>query len=182
MMGGLMGTAFDYLGLAGGFDANFVILGMVGFFTAVVRAPITGAILVTEMSGNFAHFPALVLVSVIASLVAGFLRSEPIYDSLLEQLAPDGRAKSEEGVVVLHVPVFEGSVIDCCSNAQSAMPDGCILVGVLRGDTECLPRPDMAVHPGDILEVLVPSTEAHEEKERLLKLARARPGSHESEC
>src|SRR5262249_52534760 len=31
----------------------FVIVGMAAFFTAVVRAPVTGIILVTEMTGSF---------------------------------------------------------------------------------------------------------------------------------
>jgi H+/Cl- antiporter ClcA len=32
---------------------------MTGFFVAIVRAPITGAVLITEMAGSFAHFRPL---------------------------------------------------------------------------------------------------------------------------
>jgi hypothetical protein len=59
----------------------------------VVRAPITGAVLVTEMAGNLTHFPAFILVSVVAILVAGAARTRPIYDLLLEQVAPAPQAE-----------------------------------------------------------------------------------------
>jgi H+/Cl- antiporter ClcA len=184
LLGGLMGDAFAAFGLPSGFSANYVILGMVGFFTAVVRAPITGAILVSEMSGSFGHFPALILVSVIASLTAGLLRSEPIYDSLLAGFASDGTSDGEcsDSAVVLHVPVLEGSCIDCCENAQALMPEGSVLIGVLRGENELLPRPGMDIHPGDIIEVLADEGEARRVKARLLELAAAKPGTVEAEC
>ena len=42
---------------------NFVILGMVGCFSAIVRSPITGVILITEMTGDFKNFLSLSAVS-----------------------------------------------------------------------------------------------------------------------
>lgn len=68
---------------------NFILLGMTGFFVAVVRAPITGAVLITEMAGSFAHFPAFIFVSIIATAVAELLGTRPIYDSLLARLLPE---------------------------------------------------------------------------------------------
>jgi H+/Cl- antiporter ClcA len=59
-----------------------------GAIVAVVRAPITGAVLVTEMAGNLTHFPAFILVSMVATLVADAARRRPIYELLLEQVAP----------------------------------------------------------------------------------------------
>lgn len=43
-----------------------MVLGMVGYFVSVVRAPITGAVLILEMTGSFDHLLALVTVSVVA--------------------------------------------------------------------------------------------------------------------
>jgi len=68
---------------------NFIFLGMTGFFVAVVRAPITGAVLITEMAGSFAHFPAFIFVSIIATAVAELLGTRPIYDSLLARFLPE---------------------------------------------------------------------------------------------
>jgi len=176
LIGGILGEAAALLGLGYGYAANFVIIGMVGFFTAVVRAPITGAILVSEMSGSFSHFPALILVSIVASLVASLLRSEPIYDALLARLAPDGKGEGSPAgaAVVLHVPVLEGSTIVRCKDVQALLPEGSVLIGVVRGEEERLPRPGMEMQPGDVVEVLAGESDARRIKSRLLELAAAR--------
>ncbi len=91
-LGALIGALIHGI-LPGFFDVqpyliNFILLGMTGFFVAIVRAPITGAVLITEMAGSFAHFPAFIFVSIIATTVAELLGTRPIYDSLLAQLLP----------------------------------------------------------------------------------------------
>jgi H+/Cl- antiporter ClcA len=90
VIGALLGSISADIGTAIGIPAaehgNFVMLGMVGFFTAVVRAPITSAILISEMSGSFTHFPALILVSVVATIGAAALGARPIYDELIERM------------------------------------------------------------------------------------------------
>jgi CIC family chloride channel protein len=55
---------------------------MAAFFTAVVRAPFTGVLLVIEMSGSVTLVAPLIMASVAACLVASLMRGEPIYDSL----------------------------------------------------------------------------------------------------
>ncbi|GAB1457337.1 hypothetical protein MASR2M48_26450 [Spirochaetota bacterium] len=57
LLGAASNTMLLSIGLPSGFLENYILIGMVGFFTAVVRAPITGAVLITEMAGSFAHFP-----------------------------------------------------------------------------------------------------------------------------
>src|SRR6201987_5342273 len=61
--------------------AAFAVVGMAAFFTAVVRAPVTGIILVTEMTGCFTlHLPML-LACFAAITVPTVLGDPPIYDS-----------------------------------------------------------------------------------------------------
>jgi H+/Cl- antiporter ClcA len=66
-------------------NINFMILGMTGFFTAVVKAPVTGIILILEMSGNFNHLGNLVLVSLSAFVTTELIVSRPVYAVLLER-------------------------------------------------------------------------------------------------
>jgi H+/Cl- antiporter ClcA len=92
-LGALVGAAVhlalpEFIGSGNAYLQNFILLGMAAFFVAVVRAPITGSVLITEMAGSPGHFPAFILVSVIAALVAELLGTKPIYDSLYEQLVP----------------------------------------------------------------------------------------------
>lgn len=173
-LGAMVGAAaqgvFQGLGITTGYLNNFILLGMVGFFTAVVRAPITGAVLITEMAGSFAHFPAFILVSVIASFVAIGMRSRPIYDSLLARIAPGFQDDGRSRPVTLHIPVAEGSVLESTERARALMPDDCILTAVERGDEELYPGRDLALHPGDVLHVVVELGRAHHHKEQLLAL------------
>lgn len=60
----------------------FALVGMAAFFTAVVRAPFTGVLLIIEMSGSVSLVAPLITASVAACLVASLMRGEPIYDSL----------------------------------------------------------------------------------------------------
>ena len=94
LAGGVMGSAAcALLGLPESCMINFLLLGMTGMFSGIVRAPITGIILIAEMSGSLTQFPGLVLVSVTAALTANLLGSKPVYDELLENMLKD-RAKS----------------------------------------------------------------------------------------
>ena len=54
--------------------SNFIIMAMAGTFAAIVRAPITGIILIAEMSGTLTHLLPLALVSLVAYLCASFIK------------------------------------------------------------------------------------------------------------
>ena len=61
------------------------IVGMAGFFTAVVRAPVTGIILVTELTGSLTLLLPMLGCCFAAMAVPTLLRDPPIYDSLRER-------------------------------------------------------------------------------------------------
>lgn len=62
--------------------AAFAIVGMAAFFTAVVRAPFTGLILVVEMTATTTLMVPLLIACFAAMLGATLARGEPIYDTL----------------------------------------------------------------------------------------------------
>jgi CIC family chloride channel protein len=61
------------------------VVGMAAFFTAVVRAPLTGIILVTEMTASFTLLLPMLAACFTALLVPTLLGNPPIYDSLRER-------------------------------------------------------------------------------------------------
>jgi H+/Cl- antiporter ClcA len=82
-----LGEILGSLGIIGEAESlNFLILGMAAFFAGVVNAPVTGIILILEMSGNFNHLGNLVLVSLSAYVTSELLGSRPVYAVLLERL------------------------------------------------------------------------------------------------
>ncbi|MBR0827142.1 H(+)/Cl(-) exchange transporter ClcA [Bradyrhizobium manausense] len=62
----------------------FALVGMAAFFTGVVRAPVTGIVLVAEMTGNVTMLLPMLGACFVAMLLPMMLRNAPIYDSLRE--------------------------------------------------------------------------------------------------
>jgi chloride channel protein, CIC family len=75
--------------------AAFAIVGMAALFTAVVRAPLTGMILVTEMTNNSTLLLPMLAACFSAMAVATMLREPPIYDALKERLLAAWRKGQE---------------------------------------------------------------------------------------
>jgi CIC family chloride channel protein len=63
---------------------EFALVGMAAFFGAVVRAPITGIILIVELTGSSNYFLAMLGATFASVTVATLLKDPPIYDSLRE--------------------------------------------------------------------------------------------------
>ena len=62
-----------------------MLLWMAGYFSGVVRSPLTVAAILFEMTGAYGMILPLMLVSMIASLIAGRLCEPSIYDALATQ-------------------------------------------------------------------------------------------------
>jgi CIC family chloride channel protein len=61
---------------------GFAVVGMAAFFTGVVRAPITGIVLVIEMTASFTMLLPMIGACFAAMVVPTYLSNPPIYDSL----------------------------------------------------------------------------------------------------
>jgi CIC family chloride channel protein len=66
---------------------------MAALFTGIVRAPLTGLVLVTEMTASVTMLLPMLGACYVAMLVPTLLRDPPIYDSLSE---PRGDSTSRE--------------------------------------------------------------------------------------
>ncbi|PKF60472.1 H(+)/Cl(-) exchange transporter ClcA [Psychromonas sp. psych-6C06] len=76
---------------------TFAIAGMGGLFAATVRAPITGILLVIEMTSNYEMILPLIVTCLGATMVAQSLGGRPIYTQLLERtMRLSMRRKREE--------------------------------------------------------------------------------------
>ncbi|MCX4784473.1 ClC family H(+)/Cl(-) exchange transporter [Streptomyces sp. NBC_01264] len=64
----------------------FAVVGMAALFTGVVRAPLTGIVLLVEMTGSATLLIPLMTACFAASLTADRLGSEPVYESLRRRM------------------------------------------------------------------------------------------------
>ncbi len=160
VVGAVVGAIFAYFcvhtfGIPVLFTKNFVTLGMVGFFASVVRAPVTGIILICEMTGSFSHLLTLSLVSLVAYITADFLNGKPIYDQLLERLLSKGHFEvSEKKKVLIETPVYYGSLADDTKVCDLEFPRGCLIVSIGRNGEEVVPNGNTIVKGGDKLIIL----------------------------
>jgi len=63
----------------------FAVVGMSALFSATVRAPITGIVLVAEMTSSFSLLMPLLITSLVAVITVNSLGGRAIYTILLEQ-------------------------------------------------------------------------------------------------
>lgn len=141
-------------------EAAFAVLGMAAFFAASVRAPLTGIVLILEMTAMQEQLFALCVVCLVAYLVAERLGDRPIYDALLEldllrRGALERRAEPNQVVV----SIFLGSKVAGKRIRSAGFPRGGLIVGVERSGRELLPEADLELAPGDHITVVTPGHE-----------------------
>ena len=162
LTGGIVGKLLIApLGLDEAFVVNFMLLGMVGMFAGVVRAPVTGIVLVTEMSGSLTQLAGLTIVAATASIVADYLKSEPIYESLLKSMQGIEQAPecSHEEHHVIEIPVSLSSPLADVMVRDITWPANCLVISVLRGgrDRAEIPKGDTVIRAGDTVFLACPA-------------------------
>jgi len=91
VIGGVQGAILAKIFINfGGLDStlfgNIIVLAMAAYFASIVRAPITGIVLIMEMTGGFENMLPLTLVVIISYSIANYLKIQPIYESLLKDI------------------------------------------------------------------------------------------------
>jgi chloride channel protein, CIC family len=89
LFGALCQAAFPSLGIE---PEAFAVVGMAAFFTGVVQAPVTGIVLVTEMTAAFTTLLPMLAACFAAMVAASLVRTAPIYDSLRERVVTPNRS------------------------------------------------------------------------------------------
>lgn len=158
-IGAIYGTVvIGMTGIESFYLVNFITISMAGFFTAIVRAPITGILLIAEMTGTFEHFLSLAVVCIISYLVAHLLKSEPIYESLLGRiLAKNGFEETKEAdhKLLRGFAVGAASIADGKKVKDVPWPDHCLIVTLNRGEEELIAKGSTLIHAGDTIIALI---------------------------
>lgn len=160
MLGAILGSLFgeiagDVLPSLSDSRAAFAVLGMAAFFTSSVRAPLTGIVLILEMTGKQEQLFAICVACLAAYLIADRLRDRPIYDAFLEMdMVRAGAFENRAEPSMIVIGVHSGSKVAGKKIGAAGFPRGCLVVGVERSGRELLPQADLELAPGDHITVM----------------------------
>jgi H+/Cl- antiporter ClcA len=165
--GGLFSRLLGVAGMDQSYITAFVVTAMAGYFAAIVRAPVTGVVLITEMTGDFTTLLPLVLTALVAYVVAEATGTKPIYTQLLERSlgktsagrASRNRSSLRDRKTVVDAEIDVGSRMDGRSVAEFGLPLGTLIVSVVREGIEIIPDGHTILRAGDELEILTRETD-----------------------
>jgi CIC family chloride channel protein len=113
---------------------------MAAYFAAIVRAPLTGVILIVEMTGDYQQMLPLLISCFCAYAVAELMKDLPIYEALLERdLVREGTKLSIKEPVVFDFEIEPGAPFAGKEVGMLGLPPGCLLVRCVEGGREFVP-------------------------------------------
>lgn len=121
--------------------AVFAVVGMAAYFTAIVRAPLTGIMLIVEMTGNYTLMLCLLVSCFCAYVVAEALKDVPIYEALLQRdLRRSGTVHLLQAPVVVEFTIQNHAPFVGREVRSLGLPPGCIIVRCAEGKHEWVPK------------------------------------------
>ena len=136
---------------------SFAVVGMAAYFSAIVRAPLTGIVLIVEMTGNYSLVLPLLVACLVAYGVADFLGDRPVYEALLERdlLREEPASGHANGTMLLDLTIAPGARFAGKRVRELGLPAGCILILVRHGMHEQVPTAESVLNVGDHITALI---------------------------
>ena len=159
VIGGLTGKAFALLMIVFGLITPaqigyFSLIGMALCFIAVVRSPITGLILLLEMTGEFALFVPMIIAGGITYFVSELMKTRPVYDLLYQRLFyfdPPGKEENS----ILNFDVNEASYLMGKKVQDIRLPKECKIIAIQRNGMFLQMPCEATLQADDILQIRV---------------------------
>ncbi len=130
-------------------------VGMAAILAGSVRAPLTGVVLIVEMTGQYSLLYDLLVAAFVAYLSAELLHDKPIYEALLERDLHGGAPVSEHEGEVVEAFVESGSRLDGAQIRALRLPENVTIAVVEREGRTIAPRGGTTIRFGDHLTVVV---------------------------
>lgn len=134
----------------------WAVVGMAALFAGTVRAPLTGIVLMVEMTESYTLMLALLAASFAAQWVADRLGEPPIYDSLLErELRRTSDVERPEGALMVELDLLPGAPFAGRRVADLGLPAGCLIVALERRAEHLVVSGETVLRAGDRLQVVL---------------------------
>ena len=180
-VGALGGAAFcatlSALGLVdSAYMAEFAVCGMAGTFAGCVKTPLTGIMLSVEMTGSLSFMLPVAITAFTALFVADALRTNPVYNSLLDRYIDKHGKQSydDDPDRLFEVVVEKESFLDGAEVSKVSWPESSVLVSVHKAWRTVVPRSTTRIRYDDYL-IASPIGNRERAKNDLLALATRQP-------
>ena len=176
VVGALIGKIFgsvlvNNFGFSESYGTLFVLIAMTSYFTAVVRSPITGIVLILEMSGNFTNLFSLTMASTITYLISELLKQESVYEILYQKMIGNEEEDSiSSKMVTFTIPVTADSRLSNKKVKDIKWPKNLLIVGIRRQNEEFIPNGETIVLDSDVLIFLTDENTAKIHQEKISEL------------
>lgn len=147
-------------------------VGMAGVLTGSVRAPLTGVVLIVEMTGQYHLLYALLLAAWAAYSLAEMLENEPVYEGLLARDLKKARTSWKTETRVLEVLIEPACHLEHKSLSYLADRSEMLVALVEREGEVVIPHAGMRLQAGDMLTVLAGAALQEEELVAFLDMTR----------
>lgn len=172
--GGLFGQIVALVlirhGMIGTENISYIMLiSMVGFLVAVVRTPLTGIVLITEITGHLEVFYPSIIVGGLTYYFTEMLQIKPfnviLYNEMIQLPIFRNQKRSS-----LFVEIMDGSYLDGKEVTRLTLPENCIIKNIRR-DKKNLAPAGQTLAPGDQVEIEIDSGDIEKLYEPLVSMA-----------
>lgn len=150
-LGALLSAAFRPLGFDPAFTDYLIIICMAVFFTTFVRAPLTGLVMIFELTGQFTNlFPALLGI-VVGYIVSELCRLEPGYELCLKMfIDEEGYCRNNKKVRVT-AQIMAGSKADGGKVRKIIWPSNGLVVELTGAEGAVVPDGETILRAGQVI-------------------------------
>lgn len=157
ILGSTFGASTNHIAALAPYHQAFAVLGMAAVFVGSVRAPLTGIVLISEMTENYHQLFALCITCLSAHLTAEWLKAQPIYDALLELDLHRRGVKPAEEARTIYLGVQRDAPITGKPLRDVGLPRGALITAIERGGRSIVPLAHVELSPGDHITVSLPA-------------------------
>lgn len=151
-VGALLSTLFQQAGMNGEYGDYLVMICMSVFFTTVVKAPITGLVMIFELTGQFYNLLPPLIGITIGYLVGLAFRTEPIYEKCLALYIREEKLYEKVEKIRVRVAVMPDSKADGRAVRTVIWPTNGLVVEVIASDGKSMvPDGETVLHAGQEL-------------------------------
>ena len=146
LVGALYGMGVNGLaGVSSMYENEFIVLGIAGLFSSVIQAPVTGVVLVFELTGSLDALLATSVVSIVAYVTSSLLNTNAFYEHLYARLLGLNKKDETPSVmrgheIVRNYVVGVGSLAEGKLISEIYWPQDTLVVTVRQAGVKLVPK------------------------------------------